>query len=114
MRHIAARAAEHAVQPADIDEETISRELSTAFMPDPDLLIRTGGELRLSNYLLWQCAYTELYFTDTYWPDFSETDFREAITQYQHRQRRFGKTGQQIESETPAHAVISEQPSDNQ
>lgn len=60
-------------------------------MPDPELLIRTGGELRLSNYLLWQCAYAELYFCDTYWPDFNEADFQQAIAQYQHRQRRFGK-----------------------
>ncbi len=113
-RRMAADAAAGRLQPDHISEETLTQYLETHFMPDPELLIRTGGELRLSNYLLWQCAYTELYFTDTYWPDFSETDFREAITQYQHRQRRFGKTGQQIESETPAHAVISEQPSDNQ
>lgn len=85
-----------------ISEDTVSQYLETRFMPDPELLIRTGGELRLSNYLLWQCAYAELYFCDTYWPDFDEADFREAIAQYQHRQRRFGKTGEQIENETKA------------
>ena len=69
-------------------------------MPDPDLLIRTGGELRLSNYLLWQCAYTELYFCDTYWPDFDETAFCVAIEEYQHRQRRYGQTGDQVEQQS--------------
>ena len=97
VRHIAARAAEHAVQPADIDEETISRELSTAFMPDPDLLIRTGGELRLSNFLLWQCAYSELYFCDTYWPDFDTEAFCKALVDYQSRERRYGRTSEQIQ-----------------
>ena len=65
-------------------------------MPDPDLLIRTGGELRLSNYLLWQCAYSELYFCDTYWPDFSEADFMKALEVYTARERRFGKTSEQV------------------
>lgn len=82
-----------------ITEETISQHLTTATMPDPDLLIRTGGEIRVSNYLLWQIAYTELYFCDTFWPDFSEEDLRIAIANYQNRQRRFGKTGNQIENE---------------
>ena len=66
-------------------------------MPDPDLLIRTGGEERISNYLLWQIAYSELYFCDTFWPDFTEEELKNAIADYQHRQRRFGKTGAQIE-----------------
>ena len=65
-------------------------------MPDPDLLIRTGGELRLSNYLLWQCAYSKLYFCDTYWPDFKEEAFIKAIEDYQGRERRFGKTSEQV------------------
>lgn len=65
-------------------------------MPDPDLLIRTGGEIRLSNYLLWQCAYSELYFCDTYWPDFKEEELCKAICDYQRRERRFGKTSEQI------------------
>ena len=71
----------------------------TNFMTDPDLLIRTGGEVRISNYLLWQCAYSELYFCDTYWPDFSNEDLHRAIADYQHRQRRFGKTGEQVKEE---------------
>ncbi|EFB93443.1 di-trans,poly-cis-decaprenylcistransferase [Prevotella bivia JCVIHMP010] len=82
-----------------ITEDTISKHLTTAFMPEPDLLIRTGGELRISNYLLWQIAYSELYFCDTFWPDFSEKDLHQAIADYQRRQRRFGKTGNQIENE---------------
>ena len=83
----------------DITEETISQHLATNFMPDPDLLIRTGGELRVSNYLLWQIAYSELYFCDTYWPDFMEEDLHKAIESYQNRQRRFGKTESQVEEE---------------
>jgi len=83
----------------DITEETISQHLTTSFMPDPDLLIRTGGELRISNYLLWQIAYSELYFCDTYWPDFDEAELHKAIESYQQRQRRFGKTEAQVEGE---------------
>lgn len=83
----------------DITEESISTHLTTDFMPDPDLLIRTGGELRISNYLLWQCAYSEFYFTYQYWPDFNEESLREAIADYQQRQRRFGKTGEQVTDE---------------
>ncbi len=85
--------------PQDITEETISQHLTTNFMPDPDLLIRTGGELRISNYLLWQIAYSELYFCDTYWPDFDEAALHKAIESYQHRQRRYGKTEEQVENE---------------
>ena len=81
----------------DIDEEMLSRHMVTNFMPDPDLLIRTGAEVRVSNYLLWQIAYSELYFCDTYWPDFMEEDLHEAIRCYQSRQRRFGKTEAQVE-----------------
>ena len=87
------------LQPEDITEELMSQRLETAFMPDPELLIRTGGELRISNYMLWQIAYSELYFCDTYWPDFNEVDLHQAIASYQARQRRFGKTGVQVESE---------------
>lgn len=79
-----------------INEETISQHLATNFMPDPELMIRTGGEERLSNYLLWQCAYSEFYFTNLYWPDFTEDEFHKAIVDYQSRQRRFGKTGEQV------------------
>lgn len=96
---IAAEAAAGKLDPNNVDETTVAHHLSTAFMPDPELLIRTGGEYRLSNYLLWQCAYTELYFCDTYWPDFNEKDFRRAIVAYQSRQRRFGKTEEQAEAE---------------
>ena len=87
------------LQPEDITEELMNERLETAFMPDPELLIRTGGELRISNYMLWQIAYSELYFCDTYWPDFDEADLHQAIASYQARQRRFGKTGMQVESE---------------
>ena len=80
----------------DITEKMLSEHMQTSFMPDPDLLIRTGGELRISNYLLWQIAYSELYFCDTYWPDFEEEDLHKAIADYQNRQRRFGKTEAQI------------------
>ena len=87
------------IRAEDITEETISQHLCTNFMPDPDLLIRTGGEVRISNYLLWQCAYSEFYFCDTYWPDFNEEELHQAIISYQSRQRRFGKTEAQIEAE---------------
>ena len=85
------------LRPEMITEELLDRHMQTNFMPDPDLLIRTGGELRISNYLLWQIAYSELYFCDTYWPDFSEHDLQKAITSFQSRQRRFGKTEKQVE-----------------
>ncbi len=81
---------------ADITEDLISRKLITADIPDPELLIRTSGERRISNFLLWQLAYTELYFTDTFWPDFEKDDLYKAIIDYQGRERRFGKTSDQI------------------
>lgn len=84
------------LQPDEITEQTISQHLATNFMPDPELMIRTGGEERLSNYLLWQCAYSEFYFTPTFWPEFDEEEFCKAIVSYQGRQRRFGKTGEQV------------------
>ena len=87
------------IRAEDITEDFISQHLQTSFMPDPDLLIRTGGEVRISNYLLWQIAYSELYFCDTYWPDFDEKALHKAIEDYQGRQRRFGKTEEQVESE---------------
>ncbi|MBO4851102.1 MAG: isoprenyl transferase [Prevotella sp.] len=87
------------VNPEDIDEEMLSKHMVTNFMPDPELLIRTGAEVRVSNYLLWQIAYAELYFCDTYWPDFMEEDLHEAIRCYQSRQRRFGKTEAQVEED---------------
>ena len=82
-----------------LTEENFEKHLDTSFMPDPDLLIRTGGEVRISNYLLWQIAYSELYFCDTYWPDFDAEDLHKAIASYQNRQRRFGKTEAQVEEE---------------
>ncbi len=90
-RSIAADVKEGKLAEADITEELISSRLQTAFMPDPDLLIRTGGEIRVSNYMLWQIAYSELYFCDTYWPDFNEDDLHRAIADYQSRDRRYGK-----------------------
>lgn len=93
---IAEEVAAGTLRPDSIDEPCVERHLATNYMPDPDLLIRTGGELRLSNYLLWQCAYSELYFCDTFWPDFREEEFYKAIHSYQQRERRFGKTSEQI------------------
>lgn len=98
-RQIAEEVKSGQLAPDDITEQTINDHLWTNFMPDPDLLIRTGGELRISNYLLWQIAYSELYFCDTYWPDFAEENLHEAIVSYQQRQRRFGKTEAQVEEE---------------
>ena len=98
-KQIAAKVQKGELKIDDIDENIINGHLCTNFMPDPDLLIRTGGEFRISNYLLWQLAYSELYFCDTYWPDFNEFDLHKAIIDYQSRQRRFGKTEKQIETE---------------
>lgn len=84
------------IAPDAINEETFANELWTAGQPDPDLIIRTSGELRLSNYLLFQCAYSELYFTDIYWPDFTPDELDKAIKELNHRQRRFGKTSDQL------------------
>ena len=84
------------LQPDDITENTVANYLSTAGIPDPELLIRTSGELRISNFLMWQLAYSELYFTPKYWPDFRKDDLYEAIIDYQHRERRFGKTSEQL------------------
>ena len=99
MRRIADEVKEGRLLPSQITEDTVASYLTTNFMPDPDLLIRTGGECRISNYLLWQCAYTELYFCDTYWPDFNEEELRRAIADYQSRERRFGKTSEQVAAE---------------
>jgi undecaprenyl diphosphate synthase len=89
------------LRPEEITPESFSSRLYTAGMPDPDLLIRTSGEYRLSNFLLWQTAYTELYFTDTLWPDFREDEFIKALQEYQHRDRRFGLTQEQVEALIP-------------
>ena len=95
-RQIAKEAVEGKLNPDDITENTISEHVCTAGIPDPELMIRTSGELRISNYLLWQLAYSELYFTKKYWPDFGKEDLYEAIVDYQHRERRFGKTSEQV------------------
>ena len=84
--------------PNSIDENIFSSYLDTNNCPDPDLLIRTSGELRISNFLLWQSAYTEMYLTDTYWPSFRENELFQAIVDFQNRERRFGKTSEQVEN----------------
>jgi undecaprenyl diphosphate synthase len=89
-RAIAIEAAEGHVDPADVDEDFVSAHLYTAGIPDPDLLIRTSGEMRVSNFLLWQIAYSEIYVTETLWPDFGRDDLIEAVVDYQGRERRFG------------------------
>ena len=97
VREIAALSAEGSLDPESIADADIADRLSTAGMPDPDLLIRTGGEQRISNFLLWQIAYSELYFTPVLWPDFSEADFEQALIHYTNRERRFGKTSDQVQ-----------------
>ena len=96
VQRIADKVKAGTLAPEDITEDVISKHLVTNFMPDPDLLIRTGGECRLSNYLLWQCAYTEFYFCDTYWPDFNDEDLQRAIDYFNRKERRFGKTSEQV------------------
>jgi undecaprenyl diphosphate synthase len=95
-RRMAQDVADGKMKASDINDTTISSYLSTAGMPDPELLIRTSGEERISNFLLWELAYSELYFTPKYWPDFRKADLYEAILNYQHRERRFGKTSEQV------------------
>jgi undecaprenyl diphosphate synthase len=99
VQQIAAQCREGALDPLEVDETTISSALYTSGQPDPDLLIRTGGERRLSNFLLWQASYAELYFTSTMWPDFRRDQFLEALSSFSDRQRRFGKTGAQLREE---------------
>ena len=90
VRKIAARAAAGGIDPAAIDERTVSEALDTAEYPDPDLIVRTSGECRLSNFLLWQASYAELYFPEVLWPDFTEAEFDRALAEYARRDRRFG------------------------
>jgi undecaprenyl diphosphate synthase len=97
VRNLAARAVQGELDPASIDEASFGQALSTSGIPDPELLIRTSGEYRISNFLLWQTAYSELYFTPTLWPDFGEEEFYTALLDYQNRERRFGKTSEQIQ-----------------
>lgn len=96
-KQVAQQAMLDQVHVADIDEAMVQSQLCLADLPEPDLFIRTSGEKRISNFMLWQTAYTELYFTDVYWPDFNEAAFADALSAYQQRQRRFGLTGEQLE-----------------
>ena len=95
-RILAQKAIDGRLRPQDIDEQHVTDALTTRGIPDPDLLIRTSGELRISNFLLWQLAYSELWFTDKLWPDFTAEDFCNALRDYQRRERRFGKTSEQV------------------
>lgn len=96
IKQIAEKVNNKTLSTDEINDETISAHLCTSFMPDPELMIRTSGEHRISNFLLWQLAYTELYFTEKLWPDFEKEDLFKAILNYQSRERRFGKTSKQI------------------
>ena len=96
VKQLAGEVSEKRITKEDITEELFSHYLTTRGIPDPDLLIRTGGEKRISNFLLWQLSYSELYFTDTYWPDFREDELYKAILFYEQRERRFGKTSEQL------------------
>ncbi len=98
VRLITEKVEEGEIKSSDVTEELIGNSLATSGIPDPELLIRTSGEQRISNYLLWQIAYSELYFTETFWPDFRKENFFKAIYSYQQRHRRFGKTEEQIEN----------------
>jgi undecaprenyl diphosphate synthase len=95
-RQIAQQVADGNIAPASISSDTVARNMSTSELPEPDLFIRTGGERRISNFLLWQLAYTELHFTDTLWPDFDDDDLAKAVESFAHRQRRFGQTSEQV------------------
>jgi undecaprenyl diphosphate synthase len=95
-QRIAQKVSEGRLRPEEITQATVADHLDTAGIPDPELMIRTSGEFRISNFLLWQLAYTELYFTEVLWPDFRKEDLFAAIEDYQKRERRFGKTGEQV------------------
>ncbi|MCB0478623.1 MAG: isoprenyl transferase [Crocinitomicaceae bacterium] len=98
MKIITQKAIDGEIDPESIDQEFIKQYLSTADFPDPELLIRTSGEMRVSNFLLWEMAYTELLFTEKYWPDFRKEDFFQAVLEYQQRERRFGKVSEQVKA----------------
>lgn len=95
-RNLCLKVKSHALDPQKMTYEDLSLEMNTAFLPDPDLFIRTSGEERLSNFMLWQMAYTELYFTEVFWPDFNQEKFEEALRDFSSRQRRYGLTGAQV------------------
>ncbi|MDE6503194.1 MAG: isoprenyl transferase [Muribaculaceae bacterium] len=99
VRKIASKAVAGEIDAASVTDEDVASALATSGMPDPDLLIRTGGDFRVSNFLLYQIAYTEIYLTPTYWPDFDDTELKKAVVAYQSRQRRFGLTGEQVEGQ---------------
>lgn len=99
-KHLAEKVARGELIPDQIDEQVFSRNLCFTDIPEPDLFIRTGGEQRISNFLLWQCAYTELYFTDMLWPDFNRQALEKALDDFSRRQRRFGRTGEQVQDQT--------------
>ncbi len=98
VQKISRLCAQGGIAPEEITDRTIAENLDTCSLPDPDLLIRTGGEARLSNFLLWQLSYAEIFFTDTMWPDFRKDVFLQALSAYQSRERRFGRTGEQLHS----------------
>ncbi len=104
-RQLAQRVADGLIKAQDIDAQMLESCLTTAGMPEPDLFIRTGGEQRISNFLIWQLAYTELFFTDTLWPDFDRQEFEKSLLSFQNRQRRFGQTGDQVATLHPARSA---------
>jgi undecaprenyl diphosphate synthase len=108
-RKIALEARSGKISPEDVDEKMIASYLSTAALPDPDLLIRTSGELRLSNFLLWELAYTELYISECYWPEFRTHELCDAVRSYQQRERRFGKVSEQLEGKTSRRKSVKEE-----
>lgn len=108
-RLVAEKVAVGHINSADVTDDLIRQHLYTAQFPDPELMIRTSGECRISNFLLYQLAYAELYFTNVHWPDFRKPDLYEALTNYQHRERRFGKTSEQIQTNKPEHTQVNEQ-----
>ena len=101
-KQLAHKIAQGIIKPEDIDDNLFASHLTTAHLSDPDLLIRTGGEVRISNFLLWQLSYAEFYFTDEYWPDFNKESLYRAIIDYQNRERRFGKTSEQVQTNDQA------------
>jgi undecaprenyl diphosphate synthase len=108
-RLVAEKVATGQINAEDVTDELIHQHLYTAQFPDPELMIRTSGECRISNFLLYQLAYAELYFTNVHWPDFRKPDLYEALTNYQNRERRFGKTSEQIQTNKPEHTQVNEQ-----
>ena len=102
MKTICAEVREGELDPEEIDEKTIAAHMDTPEVPDPDLLIRTSGEMRISNFYLWQIAYSELYVTPTLWPDFREQEYLQALIEFQRRRRRFGRTDEQVVDPVPS------------